>query len=552
MNPVVVLPVARFDWHMAVKWLRWAKAIAYPEDPRFNVVAICSPALSAEQITTLHDAGQFVLWDFEIHVSDKITEIGYFGTPNQVFKAALELMESKFPGHPMLWVEADTVPMHKGWYKAIAEEYAACGKKFLGDFVEQGEIHHMTGNAVYPPDWRTAAPSLADLPGVDPRCGWDSKCAHETLPQAARSKTIRQVWRPEVFTAQNWRKIVPEGTAIFHQDKNGTLIDVLAQEIGVPPVPGEAQICVSTYETDKAEMYRTSKTVPDPRPTIGARPAAYSGTAVDPTEILIVTCRRDLEFLRYCLLSIDKYARGFTGVTIVVPKAEYALFKDFQFSGRNIKVHAFDEWPGRGMLHHEVQICRADEWCPSATAILHMDADCMFWRPVTPGDYQPGGKPIIVRERYEDCGKRNTNRLFWRAAVEQAVGFTPVYETMVRHPNVYLRTLYPKLRALVEEHTKQKFDDFVFSRQNAFPQGFAEFPTLGAVAIQFFPANYTMVDYDHGQDRRDCGITHNQFQYIYRRDRDPLCELWSHGGIQRYRTDCENFLNGMIPAYLVK
>ena len=527
-SPVCVMPVSRMDWHLAFKWLKWASKISNLHDIPFIV-------LHAENLEPGHIAALGAAGAREFRVARGIREEGFFIPANMMFKAALDLMEKEFPGSPLLWIEADTVPMDEHWYGNIAAEYAACGKPFLGDLCIQGQsIPHMTGNAVYHPGWRKFAPSLAQGPGFDMKWGWDSQCAKETFPCAAQSKTIRQVWRPEPFELETYQQVVPFGTALFHQCKDGTLIDVLCKEKHLDMIPMPDPVQHSGYQREVALA------------SVG------NGTGPGATEILIVTCRRDIAFLRYCLLSIEKYARGFAGVTIVVPEDEKALFADFALSGRNIKVKYFKEDKLRGMLHHEVQICRADEWCPAAQAILHVDADCMFWKNVTPSDYAVGGAPIIVRERYEECGKRNTNRLFWRTAVEQAVGFTPVYETMVRHPNIYLRSLYPKVRALVEKHTGKGFDEYVLGCHAAFPHGFAEFPTLGAVALKFFAGDYYAHDYDQLRDSVECGVGHRSFQYIYRRDRDKLCEFWSHGGIARYEGDCINFLNGQIPAYVVK
>jgi hypothetical protein len=162
------------------------------------------------------------------------------------------------------------------------------------------------------------------------------------------------------------------------------------------------------------------------------------------------------------------------------------------------------------------------------------------------------GKPLLLRETFEQAGRHNKNRLFWQEAVKNALGFTPVYETMIRHPNMYRRNVYKKLRDMVEKHTGQKFDDYVLSGQNHFPQSFAEFPTLGAVAIKCFPGDYSMENYDRAADGRRYSIGNEHFQYLYARDRNFMVETWSHGGIARYEADFRNWLSGMLPAYILK
>jgi hypothetical protein len=540
---VVVIPVARFDWHQAKKLLRWIESLAdHRTEPTVcSLVVLASPTITDGEREQLDTSGRVV-------AADWLKELGYFGTPNQVIKGALEYVEKNFPGHAMLFVEADAVPMRSTWLDEIRREYYFCGRPFMGDFFREGDIPHMTGNAVYHPNWRVLAPSLAAL-GTE-ECAWDTLCAHETMPRAHCAKTIQQIWRPSLpITAAYVHSNVRPETALFHQCKDSSLIDVLCQQAGMPLIPLDRPLCESTYATQRHGALSPLPNIPGdfvPSPaTAAAAPPASPGT-----EILIVTFRRDIEFLRYCLKSIVQFARGFSGVTLVVPSAEKGLYDGWKPGAVTVKY--FDEAPGKGMLHHEVQICRADEWCPNADAILHLDPDCVFWRTVTPADLCPGGRPLLVRERYADIAPRNPNRLIWQKCVEAATGIVPEFETMVRHPQIHLRGVYAKTRELVETHTGRTFDDFVLSRENAFPQGFCEYNTLGAVALTYYADRYTVVDYDQAAEAREFNLDPSSFQYLYRRDRDFVIECWSHGGIERYRGLLEGVLQNKRPAYVLK
>jgi hypothetical protein len=266
-------------------------------------------------------------------------------------------------------------------------------------------------------------------------------------------------------------------------------------------------------------------------------------------EILIVTHARDMAFLRYCLASIEKFAHGFSGVTVLVPEHEKDLFF---WIPPSVRLKHFPEPGGKGMLAHEIQICRADEWCLNADMILHLDADTMFWRPATPDGFMHDGKPVLVRERYADCWKSTTGRLLWQKAVERSCGFRPEWETMVRQGALHLRELYPATRAIVERHTGRLFDEYMLDGPNSFPQAVAEFPMLGAVAIRDFAMRYHFVDYDHDRDARECHTGRQVFQYLYRKERDHLVEFWGHGGIERYRKTADRILNSNIPDYILK
>lgn len=532
---VALLAVAHPDFHLAKKWLRWAAQLSHLEAPkdRRQLIVYGSKALTEPMWEALREAANGIQPPPDFHATPEIYERGYAPSANYQFRTALECVEREYPGRATLWCESDTVPMFPGWVATVEREYQACGKPFMGDFFEHPKgisgIDHMTGTAVYPPDWRTLAPSLAILPEPRPQQGWDTLCAHETVPQMARAKTIQQIWRPPEPATIEWAdKNIRDGVALFHQCKDSSMIDVLCDKFVVHMIP-----------LDK----------PVPRFVQAATPVATASSPGGEVEIMIVSCRRDLEMLHYCLSSIHRHARGFSGVTLVVPEAERRHFNWV----RDAKVVTFVERPGKGMLHHEIMICRADELCPNASAILHVDSDCMFWEPVTPADYMPGGKCLMVRERYEWIAPRNPNRLIWRTCVERAVGFTPEWETMVRHPNIYPRELYGRVRDLVETHTGVRFDDYVFSCENGFPQGFAEFPTLGAVAIRDMAEMFSFVDYNHDRDGQECEVpAGKQFQYLYRPGRDKLVEGWSHGGVGMHKVAWEKFTAGNVPKFWVK
>jgi len=538
IHPVVVLPVARFDWNLAVKWLRWVGNLDCP------LVVYCSPQLTEGELDNLDTGGRVV-------VANELKECGYFGTPNGVIKGALEYCEKNYSGRAVIWCEADTVPMCHDWVEKIMDEYSSCGRPFLGDVELGGTKPHLTGNAVYHPNWRKLAPSIAAL-GKEAE-GWDSLCAHDTMPRSRRSLTIQQIWRPKLPITAEWAKEnIHPTTALFHQCKDGSLIDVLCQQQGMAIIPLAKALCESTYETQRTQLVAKPTPVPVKAPVVVTQKRADKQAM----EILIVTFKRDMEFLRYCLLSIAKYATDFSVVTLVVPQTERGLY---DWTLPQAKVCYFDEPPGKGMLAHEREIMRADEWCPNARYILHLDADCMFWNPTTPADFLRDGKAFNRREAYSNIG--NPNRHIWSRCVDKFVGVEPRYDYMLRHPQVHIREVYAKARSEIERHTARVWDTQIMAGQNTFPQTFAEFPTLGAIADKFFHEFYHWEDYDKKQDRRTFGIPDNQdFQFVYTPNRNHVVEFWSHGGlgyrpagsVETYREMAEKFLRGELPQFYLK
>ena len=121
-------------------------------------------------------------------------------------------------------------------------------------------------------------------------------------------------------------------------------------------------------------------------------------------EIFIVSFGRHFQWLEYCLRSIEKYASGFSGTTLIVPDVDEPMAKAM-FHGVTVK--SGPEWEGKGMLWHMAQVMRADEWCPDADFILHTDSDCVFHEPTTPDDFFANGKPMLFHESFRSLGAKH-------------------------------------------------------------------------------------------------------------------------------------------------
>ena len=89
---------------------------------------------------------------------------------------------------------------------------------------------HMTGNGVYPHHWRELAPLITkayNAPGTlywgkEKGQPWDVFAETEIEPKMFECRSIQQIWRPTVFTAENLN-LIRDDTALFHQCKDGSL-----------------------------------------------------------------------------------------------------------------------------------------------------------------------------------------------------------------------------------------------------------------------------------------------------------------------------------------
>lgn len=211
-----------------------------------------------------------------------------------------------------------------------------------------------------------------------------------------------------------------------------------------------------------------------------------------------VTFARDHDWLIKSLDSFRKYAKGFAGVTIVVPTWDVDQFlhfeKEYSTPACPVWIKNFLEYPSKGFVHHLAMKCYADVFSPAADFILYMDPDCLFSAPVTPDDYFVDGKPVLVIEPYEAIKEIHPGRYHWKSVTEMALKFDCPYEMMCRHPAVHSRKVLRGLRDYMESQHQTPFLDFVLKQKNPFPSDFGEFNTLGAFAYKFHQDEYFFID----------------------------------------------------------
>ena len=406
---------------------------------------------------------------------------------------------------PWLWLEADAIPLKKGWLDTLVAEYTKSGKAFMGHIV--ADMGHMNGVGIYPNhvSWFAKKPFMVE------QSAWDVAIREEAEGETHNANhLIQHCWglasndKPQhrgddpvasFRDTGHMLRIIEPDAVLFHRCKDGSLIDCLQQIHRGTPV-------MSVAEPLRSDLAW--------RALWDAQSAAFAET-----EIFIVTYKKDAIWLKHCLRSIKKFASGFSGTTVVCPTRDITDIEPVcgHLPGTTIKT--FDEVEGKGMLHHMAIKCMADQFC-DAQYILHTDSDCIFIEPVTPADYFVDGKPVLLKEHFDRFREKHAGVLKWKVCAEDALGFEVTHETMRRHPAVHPRWLYPLVRTRVENVHKRPFLDYVLSKQNAYPQTFTEFPTLGGFALAMHPDKYHWIDTGEVLPPKD-----------------KLAQFWSHGGLDR-------------------
>jgi hypothetical protein len=236
------------------------------------------------------------------------------------------------------------------------------------------------------------------------------------------------------------------------------------------------------------------------------------------TDLMIVTFQKDFVYLRHCLLSISKFASGFSGVRLLVPNEDvseaWALVDKTNTRKYPVVVDGYEEKPGKGFLWHERQITYADTWS-GADVIAHLDSDCIFVEPITPSYFFHDGKIILRYEPFVSICKRHEAMLRWQECCTKCLPFVPKNECMRAHPHVYWRGTYKLTRDAIEKKVKTSVDDYILSCENSFPQTYAEFNTIGNVAMELDGERYHCV-----RQQDDVPTPPNKLQ-----------QFWGHGNI---------------------
>jgi hypothetical protein len=237
-----------------------------------------------------------------------------------------------------------------------------------------------------------------------------------------------------------------------------------------------------------------------------------------PTTIFIRTYDKDAPWLRYCLMSLVKFASGFDHVVITTPKESdrviRPLAEEFGCLYDVCDTMADDDYVGQ-----QATKMHADTWC-SGEVICFVDSDLVFLRPFTPSCLvDEAGRLTMLKTRYD------TIKCPWQSITSGVVGFPVEWEYMRRFPLSYPRSLLPIARAHIEKVQGIEFGAFIRRIPGRF---LSEFNALGAIAEKYMPEQFVMSD--------TAGLS--ELPPLYAK------QFWSWGGItHEIRTEIETILN---------
>ena len=197
--------------------------------------------------------------------------------------------------------------------------------------------------------------------------------------------------------------------------------------------------------------------------------------------ILILSWAPDAEWLHYALRSIQRFARGFAGVTVVYPTGDDQLLRPLcERFGATPRPHDEPPHPLGHLAQNLAKSC-ADLYCPKGTtACFHFDSDCVFVAETTPQDYMRDGLPVLVYRSWQDAGPADC----WREPTRRALGWDPPFETMACMPLFFDVRAYPMVREHVARTHGMPFEQYVMGCKPTWPYGYCEFCTIGAFVLE--------------------------------------------------------------------
>jgi hypothetical protein len=149
----------------------------------------------------------------------------------------------KTAGTSFLWLEADSIPLKRGWLVAI--DKMRKGSRYFGHIYPYREqvMQVMSGIAVYPPD---AIDLIGPCIEEQPAKAWDVSSAEAVIPHATNTKLIHHFYGErdlaptfvENRTSETTRNAftldqLPQEAVIYHRNKDGTLMELLRKKFNI-------------------------------------------------------------------------------------------------------------------------------------------------------------------------------------------------------------------------------------------------------------------------------------------------------------------------------
>lgn len=209
--------------------------------------------------------------------------------------------------------------------------------------------------------------------------------------------------------------------------------------------------------------------------------------------LVTISYDRDLEWLKYCICSIDRFCKGYSGHTILLDNHKKDCIKTKSFLKTIKQINTQIVYGAEGIEHGYVRqqymkfLC--DLYVPRETDwIIHIDSDSVFFEYHTPEIYfdKNENKPIMLMTTYEELKKHGVP---WQSITEEFMQDTVRYEFMRRMPLIYPKWIFKEIRNWIETTHKQTIGSYLSRMQT-----FSEYNAIGAYLYKYHRDEYLWID----------------------------------------------------------
>lgn len=270
---LVVLSYCQKDHESATRLLNWIKELDGHVDHALLLVA--DNAVPMETKKAIDALGKAVFTHSETILVNAPTPVGdnYHAPAAMMFQKAMGHIEKCYRW-PWLWMEPDCVPLKHGWLDALAQAYEDSPKDYMGSTMSTKQEGLPStvffATAVYPQH------CYEELKGFcDGKQAFDMAFSNHVVPRGINTPLI---WH--VFGAQNdpptFKDVkapgdgpnvgtmdsVPKQAVLMHRCKDGSLITLLRQSLGLIPLHDDVDVCMAmTPITPPPQLTTTNSNV---------------------------------------------------------------------------------------------------------------------------------------------------------------------------------------------------------------------------------------------------------------------------------------------------
>lgn len=251
---LLVFPFSHRDKDQAVRLANWMAELGLTGS--HDLLLLHNPATTSEgvlePIKGLFNAIEVV------PLADDVT--GWPEGPNHMFKRLCQHLAWGNKPRPFLWIEPDAIPLRSNWLDVIEKEYAGCRMPFMGANVMVPTVpEHMSGVAVYPVNpqsyskYFTVSRYGFDTALRKKQVAWDVATAEDVVYNAYWTKLIQHTWNNPKFESLEDLKQINKETVLFHQNKDGKLIELWRSHLS------QSSVVLSKYTGKAKRPYKRGR-----------------------------------------------------------------------------------------------------------------------------------------------------------------------------------------------------------------------------------------------------------------------------------------------------